>query len=126
MNSIAMQKYPGLGELGELGQVAAQAVTSLSQATTNVNAATALVSKLSNDVKLGMAPRSDLVTAMDDLLNKVNVVKNLSAKGKALSGYLGQTMGSDWSVYLIILVISMGVCYFCCRKSSPKLRKSKK
>lgn len=121
--SLNVQAFSGLGELG---QAATTTVANLAQATAEVNTATALVKKLTNDVKLGLAPRSDLVSAMDALTEKVNIAQSLSTKGKALSGYLEQTAGGDWPIYLIVLGISMGICYFCCIKTSPKRRKSKK
>ena len=123
MITNGIQAFSGLGELG---QTATAAVANLAQATADVNSATALVKKLTSDVKLGLAPRSDLVSAMDDLTEKVGIAQSLSAKGKALSGYLEQTAGNNWPIYLIVLGISMGICYFCCIKATPKRRKSKK
>jgi len=100
------------GELGILGQAAATAISSLTDATADVKVATALVNKLTSDVKMGLAPRSDLVKALDDLNHKVEIVKSLTAKSKALSGYLG-TLDGSWMTYsLVVAAIVVTVIIF--------------
>jgi len=71
---------------GFLGQVA----TTLVQATADVKTSTAVVKKLTADVKIGLASRSDLLRAMVDLDTKIKIAQKLAGEGKALSGYFGE------------------------------------
>lgn len=82
-----------------------QAPSNLTQAVRAVKIATALVSKLTKDVKIGIAPRSDLLKAMQDLETKIKSVKNIAGIGKTLNGDFGDSNLKRNSLLIIGILI---------------------
>jgi hypothetical protein len=87
-----------------LGQVAA----SVSQATADVAVATEDVRQTTEDVQKGVATRADLLRVMARLDEKVEIVKKLSAKSNALSGFADTGHGMR-NALLVAAVIAIAV-----------------
>ncbi len=94
--------YGNYSPYGYFGQ------TTVDQAASEVQQATKVVERLTYDVKKGMATKSELKAAMDDLSKKIDIAKEV-AKQAGLSGY-GNDTSKSWSPLWIIVVI--GIAWF--------------